>query len=76
MIYEVRGKYVMLDSDLAKLYRCKSGTKIINQAVKRNQERFPDDFYFQITRDEYNSILRSHFVTLELKPEFCSYSVS
>ena len=67
MIYEVRGKYVMLDSDLAKLYGCKSGTKIINQAVKRNQERFPDDFYFQITRDEYNSILRSHFVTLELK---------
>ena len=36
MIYEIRGKQVMLDSDLAKLYECKNGTKEINQAVKRN----------------------------------------
>lgn len=53
VIYEVRGKQVMLDSDLAKLYQCKGGTKDINKAVKRNLERFPEDFYFQLTKDEY-----------------------
>ena len=52
MIYEVRGKQVMLDSDLAKLYECANGTKDINKAVKRNIERFPADFYFQLTREE------------------------
>ena len=57
MIYEIRGKQVMLDSDLAKLYQCKNGTKDINKAVKRNIERFPKDFYFQLTKEE-NSILR------------------
>ena len=67
MIYEIRGKQVMLDSDLAKLYECKNGTKMINQSVKRNKERFPEDFYFQITREEYNEILRSQNVTLELE---------
>ena len=46
LIYEIRGKQVMLDSDLAKLYNCKNGTKEINQAVKRNMDRFPEDFYF------------------------------
>ena len=40
MIYEIRGKQVMLDSDLAKLYGCKNGTKSLNLAVKRNIERF------------------------------------
>ena len=49
MIYEVRGKQVILDSDLAKLYGCKNGTKDINKAVNRNIERFPEDFYFQTT---------------------------
>ena len=44
MIYEVRGKQVMLSSDVAKLYD--SETKIINQVVKRNINRFPDDFVF------------------------------
>ena len=67
MIYEIRGKQVMLDSDLAKLYQCKNGTKTINQAVKRNLERFPNDFYFEITREEYYLILRSHFGTLEFE---------
>ena len=67
MIYEVRGKQVMLDSDLAKLYECKNGTKDINKAAKRNISRFPEDFYFQITREEYNEILRSQNVTLELE---------
>ena len=47
LIYEIRGKQVMLDSDLAMLYGCKNGTKEINQAVKRNVDRFPKDFYFR-----------------------------
>ena len=67
LIYEVRGKQVMLDSDLAKLYNCKNGTKEINQSVKRNMVRFPEDFYFQLTKEEYYAILRSQFVTLDLK---------
>lgn len=49
LIYEIRGKQVMLDSDLAKLYKCVNGTKDVNRAVKRNIERFPEDFYFQLT---------------------------
>ena len=53
MIYEIRGKQVMLDSDLAKLYECKNGTKTINQAVKRNVEKFPNDFLFQLTSEEF-----------------------
>jgi hypothetical protein len=57
MIYEIRGKQVMLDSDLAKLYQCANGTKAINLAVKRNLEKFPDDFYFQITEDEFNNLM-------------------
>ena len=52
MIYEIRGKQVMLDFDLAKLYKCKNGTKDINKAVKRNINRFPTDFYFQLTMEE------------------------
>ena len=51
-IYEIRGEYVMLDSDLAKLYQCKNGTKDINKAVKRNINRFPEDFYFQLNSEE------------------------
>ena len=54
LIYEVRGKQVMLDSDLARLYECKNGTKDINKAVKRNIDRFPEDFYFQLTEEEIN----------------------
>ena len=56
MIYEIRGKQVMLDSDLAKLYNCKNGTKTINLAVKRNIERFPEDFYFQLTKEEFTNL--------------------
>ena len=44
LIYEIRGKQVMLDSDLAKLYQCKNGTKEINQAVKNNIDKFPERF--------------------------------
>ena len=61
MIYEIRGKQVMLDSDLAKLYQCKNGTKTINLAVKRNIERFPERFMFQITEDEFYTILNLRF---------------
>ena len=67
MIYEIRGKQVMLDSDLAKLYQCKNGTKDINKATKRNTERFPSDFYFQLTKEEYFHVLRFQNGTLELK---------
>ena len=62
LIYEIRGKQVMLDSDLARLYGCKNGTKSLNLAVKRNIERFPEDFYFQIDKNEYDN-LKSQFVT-------------
>lgn len=61
-IYEIRGQKVMLDFDLAELYEVE--TKVLNQAVTRNTDRFPADFMVQITRDEYNS-LRSQIVTLE-----------
>lgn len=64
MIYEIRGKQVMLDSDLAKLYECKNGTKEINQNVKRNKEKFPVDFCFQLSEEEAFNCLRSQFVTL------------
>ena len=53
LIYEVRGVQVMLDSDLARLYECANGTKTINQAVNRHLDRFPEDFYFQLTKEEY-----------------------
>ena len=62
MIYEIRGKQVMLDSDLAKLYECKNGTKEINQAVKNNPLKFPERYCFRITEEEYNS-LKSKFLT-------------
>lgn len=52
MIYEIRGKQVMLDSDLARLYQCKNGTKSINLAVKRHINRFPERFMFQLTEEE------------------------
>ena len=56
LIYEIRGKQVMLDSDLGQLYECANGTKDINKAVKRNIDRFPEDFYFQLTQKEYNDL--------------------
>ena len=64
MIYEVRGKYVMLDSDLALLYECKNGTKSINLAVKRHINRFPERFMFQLTEEECKSISRFQIETL------------
>ena len=53
LIYEIRGKQVMLDSDLARLYGCANGTKAINLAVKRHINRFPERFMFQLTKEEY-----------------------
>ena len=54
MIYEIRGHRVMLDSDLARLYEIE--TKALNRAVKRNIDRFPDFFMFQLTEDEFESL--------------------
>ena len=59
LIFEVRGCQVILDRDLAALYGVE--TKALNQAVKRNIERFPEDFMFKLTKDE---CLRSQIVTL------------
>ena len=59
-IYEIRGKQVMLDFDLAALYGVE--TKVLKQGVKRNIRRFPIDFMFELTKEEFNS-LRSQFVT-------------
>ena len=60
LIYEIRGKRVMLDFDLARLYQVE--TRILNQAVKRNIKRFPPDFMFQLSTEETKN-MRSQFVT-------------
>ena len=62
IIYEMRGVHVMLDSDLAKLYECKNGTKEVNQAVKNNIDKFPERFSWILTEEEW-IILRSKFLT-------------
>jgi len=59
-IYLIRGQKVMLDRDLAKLYEVE--TKVLKQQVKRNMDRFPDDFMFELTNDEFVN-WRSQFVT-------------
>ena len=60
LIYEIRGERVMLDFDLARLYQVE--TKVLNQAVKRNIQRFPPDFMFQLSAEEVLN-MRSQFVT-------------
>lgn len=62
-IYVIRNQKVMLDSDLAELYGVE--TKVLNQAIKRNTDRFPEDFMFQLTESEWES-LRSQFVTSKI----------
>ena len=62
-IFFIRGKKVMLDRDLAELYGVE--TKSLNRAVKRNVERFPSDFMFQLTKTESDAFSRSQFVTIE-----------
>ena len=54
-IYEIRGQKVMLDFDLAKMYGTE--TKVLKQSVKRNIKRFPDDFMFELTRNEWNELV-------------------
>lgn len=85
LIYLIRGEKVMLDSDLAALYGV--GTKVLNQAVRRNRERFPKDFMFQLSKDELGTFAainigpssgtnRSQFVTGSQKhrdPRFRPY---
>ena len=58
-IYEIRGQRVMLDFDLAELYQVE--TRVLNQSVKRNIERFPEDFMFQLTKGEFE-IMKSQLV--------------
>ena len=58
-IYHVRGAKIMLDRDLAGLYEVE--TRVLNQAVKRQRKRFPDDFMFQLTKTEFDN-LKSQFV--------------
>ncbi|MCL2764001.1 MAG: ORF6N domain-containing protein [Treponema sp.] len=67
MIYEIRGQKVMLDSDLAYLYEVE--VKHLNRTVKRNIRRFPDDFMFQLTNDEWEN-LKHHFGTSSLRYHF------
>ena len=79
LIITVRGKQIILDRDLARLYGVE--TKVLNQAVKRNIERFPEDFMFQLSKEEFESLrsqfatsseefLRSQIVTIENKDDF------
>ena len=75
LIHEIRGKKVMLDFDLAKLYQIE--TKALKQAVRRNLERFPDDFMFALSDEEYKSfriIMRSQFVTSNEGPRRDKYT--
>ena len=65
-IFLIRGKHVMIDRDLAELYGVE--TRTINQAVKRNEERFPEEFRFQLTAEEYE-FLRSQIVILKIGTE-------
>ena len=58
-IYEIRGRKVMLDTDLAELYEVE--TKNLKRAVRANIERFPDDFMFELTKEEYNSLRCKNF---------------
>ena len=60
LIYTIRGKQVMLDSDVAMLYHY--STKRVNEAVRRNKERFPENFCFQLAKDEIQN-MRSQFAT-------------
>ena len=62
-IYFIRRQKVMIDRDLAELYGVE--TKALNRAVKRNIDRFPEDFMFQLTKDEYGQFLRYQIGTLK-----------
>ena len=61
LIYVIRGKQVMIDSDLAMLYRVE--TRILNQAVKRNISRFPERFRFQLTKEEFENLRSQNVIS-------------
>lgn len=65
-IYEINGTKVMLDFDLAALYEVE--TRVLNQAIKRNIESFPDDFMFRLTKEEWEEISSSQIVMMD-KPK-------
>jgi hypothetical protein len=67
LIRTIRGQKVILDSDLARIYGVR--TRALNQAVKRNLVRFPDDFLFQLTAEELDEVMRSQIVTASETPE-------
>ena len=58
IIYDIRGVKVMLDYDLAAIYGVE--TRTLNQAVKRNKERFPPDFMFRLTEEEWDALLKQY----------------
>ena len=60
-IYEIRGRRVMLDSDLAGMYQVE--TKNLKRAVRANIERFPDDFMFELTKEEYDALRCKNFTS-------------
>ena len=62
-IYEIRGRRIMLDSDLASLYDVE--TKNLKRAVRSNIERFPDDFMFELTKEEYETLRCKNFTSNE-----------
>ena len=70
-IYTIRGVQVMLDSDLAEIYGYE--VKKLNQQVKRNINRFPPDFMFQLTREEFN-LVKSQYENIDLKSQFVTSS--
>ena len=67
-IYTIRGQRVMLDSDLANLYEVE--TKVLNQAVKRNPDKFPKSFMFQLTKEEFEKVVTNcdHLQNLKYRP--------
>ena len=66
-IFTIRGQKVMIDKDLAELYEV--STSRLNEAVKRNLKRFPEDFMFKLTKDELNELIANcdRFASLKIK---------
>lgn len=74
-VYEIRGVQVMLSSNIAKLYHVE--TKVLNQTIKRNINRFPNTFCFQLSKNKENLInLRSQFVTSSRKLHNIKYHIT
>lgn len=66
-IYEIHGVSVMLDFDLAELYEVE--TRVLNQAIKRNIDSFPEDFMFRLTKEEWDEIMSSQIVMTSKRPK-------